>query len=122
MKRLIAFLTMFALIGLAGCSTVQMSSIASNDGVTGTLKVGLQERDAEVVFNGKTYRGVWQESAASPEQLGQSSYPHRKHLANIALDLTASDGSSLKCRGLAHSMQGELTCAVNGKVLKASLH
>jgi len=122
MKRLIAFTTMLALVGLAGCSTVHLGTVASNDGVQGTLKIGLQERDAELAFNGKTYRGVWQELAASPEQLAQSSYPHRKHLTNIALDLTASDGSVLKCRGLTHAMQGELACAIDGKVQKVSLH
>jgi hypothetical protein len=122
MKRLIAFMTTLALVALVGCSTVHMGTITANEGAKGTLKIGLQERDAEVVFDGKTYRGVWQELAASPEQLAQSSYPHRKHLTNIALDLTASDGSVLKCRGLTHAMQGELACAIDGKVQKVSLH
>lgn len=115
-------MTTLALVALVGCSTVHMGTITANEGAKGTLKIGLQERDAEVVFDGKTYRGVWQELAASPEQLAQSSYPHRKHLTNIALDLTASDGSVLKCRGLTHAMQGELACAIDGKVQKVSLH
>lgn len=122
MKRLKAFLTILFLVELSGCSTVHLTTANQSDGVTGTLKVGLQERDAEVVFDGKIYRGVWRESAASPAQLAQSSYPHRKHLINIALDLTTSNGSLLKCWGLTHAMQGALACAVDGKVLNVSLH
>lgn len=122
MKRLIAFLTILILAVLSGCSTVHLGTANPSDGFEGTLKVGLQKRDAEVVFGGKIYRGVWQELAASPEQLTQSSYPHHKHLINIALDLTTSDGSLLKCTGLTHAIQGELACAVDGKVLNVSLH
>lgn len=122
MKYLTWSITIPVLLGLSACTTTAIKATNSSAALAGTLKTGLQEHGAELVYNGKTYRGAWRESAVSSEQVAQVSYPHRKHLTNIFLDLAASDGSELKCSGLTHGMQGDLTCNVDGRILAVRLN
>lgn len=122
MKHLTLSLALPVLMGLPACTTTKIESNSPSVALIGTLRTGLQEHWAELVYNGNTYRGVWRESAATAGQLAQVAYPHRKHLMQLSLDLSASDGNAISCTGLTHGMQGDLTCDVNGSVLKVTLN
>ncbi|MFO1262488.1 MAG: hypothetical protein U1E84_03975 [Rhodoferax sp.] len=122
MKLLNTAVAIAALGMLSACTTASIKATNVNTKVTGTLNAGFQEPIAEIVYNGKTYRGLWRESAASAEQRALASYPHRRHLINISADLLANDGGVLRCAGLTHALKGELTCKSGDDTLEVSMY
>jgi hypothetical protein len=121
-KQRLTAVAIAALGTLSACTTASIKATNPSLQLVGTFNAGLQTRKAEIVYNGKTYRGFWQQSAASAEQFALSSYPHRRHLINISADLLADDGTILRCTGLSHALKGELTCKSEDETLKVLMN
>lgn len=110
-----------ALLGIAGCSTVDVAQTKGDEKIAGSIKAGLQSHVAEISLNGKSYHGNWIADEPTREQIAQTSYPHRKHVSQISLDMMAEDGSKMSCKGLAHGLAGDIVCTSNGKDYSVTL-
>lgn len=114
MFKLVA-LVPIALLSLSACSTGTIMPAKGESKIAGTIKQGFQAREAEITLNGKVYRGKWVSEDPSKEQIAQTTFPHRKHISQISMDLKADDGSKMLCKGPVHSQEGDLTCTADGK-------
>ncbi len=115
------FAALIAVFGIAACTTIDVAQTKGDEKITGSIKAGLQSHVAEIGLNGKLYRGNWIAGEPTREQIAQTSYPHRKHLSEVSLDMTAEDGSKMSCKGLAHGLEGDLVCTANGKDYSVAL-
>lgn len=113
---------LITLSGIAACTTVQVGQINGDEKITGSIKAGLQSHVAEISLNGKLYRGNWIADEPTREQVAQTPYPHRKHVSQVNLDMTADDGSKMSCKGLAHGLAGDIVCTSNGKDYPVTLN
>lgn len=86
-------------VALAACTTTsQLRPTTPDAPISGTVTRGwLEPYRVEIVLDGKPYRGEWRTLALSPEQLKETSYPHRKHAGEVRTTLSAEDGSHLDC-------------------------
>ena len=110
-----------ALLGLAACSTGNIVQSMGDARISGTMKQGLQAHVAEITLNGKVYRGEWVSEGPTPEQKESISYPHKKHVSQLTINLKADDGNAMVCKGLAHGLAGDLLCTAGGKEYPVTL-
>jgi hypothetical protein len=100
---------------MSACSTGTIAPAKGESKITGSIKQGLQAKEAEITLDGKLFRGKWVSEDPSKEQLAQTTFPHKKHVSQISMDLTAGDGSKMVCKGKMHGKEGDLTCTADGK-------
>jgi hypothetical protein len=102
---------------LAGCTSIgTINSSDPENKICGTLQSGLLAgHSAEVNLDGKAYRGKWKADYPTADQKAAATYPHKKHLNQLYLDLTANDGSLMVCRGPTDGLVGNLICTTGGR-------